>query len=97
MVQRKDLLTLNFYKTTPFTGSLGSLRYRVEKIMVTASDAQLGDSPDAAAPSEPKLLATAWHGPFAFAHTPDAEKITFQADFSEEGLCAVADWLNAQV
>lgn len=31
MILRKDLLSLNFYHTTPFTGSDGAMRYRVEK------------------------------------------------------------------
>ena len=33
MVQRKDLLALNFYKKLPFHGSDGDKRYRVEKFV----------------------------------------------------------------
>ncbi len=95
MVTRKDLLTLNFYKTTPFTGSVGSMRYRVEKVAVPIAGASApeGEEP----PYDTLLQASAWHGPFAFHKTPDSEKLTFQAPFSEEGLEQIVAWLNQQV
>ena len=86
MIDRHSLLALNFYKKSPCTGSDGNMRYRVEKIEFPI--------PDTEDEKEVKLQATIWPGPFAFAKT-DEEKMTRQtADFSEEGLCALVDWLN---
>lgn len=31
MVNRKDLMSLGFYKLSPYTGSDGNMRYRIEK------------------------------------------------------------------
>lgn len=87
MIDRKSLLSLNFYKSSPFTGSDGNLRYRIEKI--TLPD-------DTAASSQLRLQATIWPGPFAFSHTPNEKKTTYLAAFSEEGLQDITQWLNQQ-
>ena len=79
MVERNRLLSLSFYEKSPFTGSDGLLRYRIEK---TETD------------GKKQLLASAWFGEFAFDHTPDEDKSTHTSDFSEEGLSALCDWLN---
>lgn len=81
MVKRENLLSLSYYEFYPFTGSDSGLRYRVEK---TEND---GDK---------QLLATAWRSPLAFDYTPDEDKATFQAEFSNDGLTAIAEWLNTQ-
>ncbi len=94
MIKRSDLLALNFYKSSPFTGSMNGLRYRVERI--TPKPAENADASEAQ-DLEPYLLASAWHGPFAYDHTPAEEITTFTAPFSEEGLVKVVDWLNEQV
>ena len=31
MIEKKDLLSLEFYKKSPFTGSFKKMRYRIEK------------------------------------------------------------------
>ena len=31
MIEKKDLLSLEFYKKAPFTGSFKNMRYRIEK------------------------------------------------------------------
>ena len=84
MINRKELLSLNFYKSKPFTGSDGNLRYRVEKIE---------DPSDA---TQTLLQATVWPGPYAFAKTPDEKKAHHTAAFSEEGLQELVDWMNTQ-
>lgn len=87
MIDRKSLLSLNFYKSSPFTGSDGDLRYRIEKI--TLPD-------DGSEEPQIRLQVTSWFGPFAFAHTPDEKKTTYLAAFSEEGLLNITQWLNEQ-
>ena len=85
MVERKSLLSLGFYEKSPFTGSDHSLRYRIEK-----KESSDGETP------QKKLLTTAWYGPFAYDHTPDEEKITFEAEFSDQGMEDIVRWLNDQ-
>ena len=87
MIERKSLLALNFYKSSPFTGSDGNLRYRIEKVQLPIGDGE---------ETETKLQATVWPGPFAFANTDDEKKTTFMAAFSEEGLQEITDWINTR-
>lgn len=83
MINRKDLLSLGFYKKSPYTGSDGKMCFRLEKTTVT--EPEEGD----------RFLATVWKGPFAFAHTTE-EKITHLEDFTDEGLDKSVDWLNEE-
>ncbi len=85
-MERSDLLSLKFYEKSPFTGSVGNLRYRVEKAEIEI---------DGSERKEKKLLATIWPGPFAFANTDDALKTSEYFAFSEDGLNDIADWINA--
>ncbi|MDD6194087.1 MAG: hypothetical protein PUB19_04200 [Lachnospiraceae bacterium] len=87
MIERKSLLALNFYKSSPFTGSDGNLRYRIEKIQLPIEGSE---------DTETKLQATVWPGPYAFAKTEDEKKTTFVAAFSEDGLQDITDWINSQ-
>lgn len=86
MIVRHDLLDLNFYKKSPFTGSDGTMRYRVERIEIPQSEET----------AIAQLCATVWFGPYAFACTPDEEKTTHTAAFSEQGMTELVDWMNAQ-
>lgn len=79
MVERDRLLALSFYEKSPFTGSDKAMRYRIEK----------QESEDGK-----KLLVYAWFGLYAFDHTPREEMKTHLADFSEDGLDEITDWLN---
>lgn len=90
MIERSDLLSLNFYKSKPFTGSDGNLRYRVEKIEVP------DDSGEDDGATKAMLQATVWPGPFAFAKTADEKKTRHTAAFSEEGMQDLVDWMNRQ-
>lgn len=108
MLQRKELLSLGFYKKSPFTGSIGDLRYRLEKYDVP-EETPLGpyapvekskkeppseDAPAEEPPTKTVLLVTTWPGPYAFDTTADELKKRALFDFSEEGLIAVTDFLN---
>lgn len=78
-MKRQDLLSLSFYEHSPFTGSIGKLRYKIEK-----SEDQ----------GNKTLTATIWHGEFAFDHTSDSEKTSKIFEFSEEGMENIAAWIN---
>lgn len=82
MIQASDLLSLSYYELAVFTGSFGSLRYRIEKQDIDDKNS---------------LLVTAWNTPLAFDHTPDEDKETYSTQFSVEGLSDIADWLNQRV
>ncbi len=86
MIQKTDLLNINFYKKECFTGSCRGMRYLIKK---AAADSADGESSDL-------LHATVWPGPYNYESTADDQKKTAQFPFSEEGLRAAADWLNAE-
>ncbi|MEE3481466.1 MAG: hypothetical protein VZQ80_05720 [Lachnospiraceae bacterium] len=110
MLQKKELLSLGFYKKSPFTGSLGTLRYRLEKSDVPEEtplgpyvpeetqkeDVSDGDAPSDEIPMKTVLLLTIWPGPYAFDTTSDELKKKAIFEFSEEGLSAVTDFLNGK-
>lgn len=79
MTNRKDLLSLGFYKKSCYTGSDGEMRYRIEK--TTEND-------------EDQLLVTVWRGPYAFATTTE-EKTTHLLPFSDAGIDEAVVWLNS--
>lgn len=81
MINRKNLLNLNFYKKEPFTGSFQGMRYRIEK---KEEDGTVF------------LLAATYPQPFCFTATDDSLKTFQKFDFTEQGLCDVSDWLNEQ-
>lgn len=85
MVNRKDLLALNFYKKTCFFGSLKKMHYKIEMATVTNEE------------EENKIFkVTYWPGPYILSKTPDNLKQYAEFPFSEEGLQSVADFLNEQ-
>ena len=85
MIDRKRLLSLGYYKkAASFTGSDKNKCYKIERVTI-----ELGPEE-----TESKFQATIWPGPFAFDNTADELKQTRQADFTEEGLMELVDWMN---
>lgn len=82
MVRRRELLALNFYKKSPFFGSIKNMNYKIERMNIEDE----GDY----------FKVTYWPGPYNFAKTSDTLKQTAIFPFSEEGICSVADFLNEQ-
>ncbi len=79
MIQRSDLLALDYYKKAKFTGSYKGMRYRVESF---------GEKPDL------KLKATIWPEPLSFDATAEGKKTAEEFEYSNDGLVKVAEWLN---
>lgn len=77
---RKDLFTLNYYKKQPYTASSNGTRIRLKR----EGDEEQGFY----------LELITWTEPFAFDKTPEEQKTAYRFDYSEEGICAVIDWLN---
>jgi hypothetical protein len=84
MIERKDILSLNFYKKEKFNGSYRGMRYRIEK--------STDDSED----KNDIFKVSAWPGPYIYSVTPDEKKTAASFPFSEEGLQQITDWLNEQ-
>ncbi len=83
MIEKTDLLSIGYYGKGIFTGSWKKLRYRIEKY-----------TPEEEGASD-ELLLTWWLGALSFDNTPDEDKNTFHAAFSDEGLSDITDRLNA--
>ncbi len=80
MIQRSDILSIPFLKKSPFTGSLGGMRYRLERL----------EREEGAA----ALLAQIWEGPYCFDAVDKEQKKGEEFSFDEEGICRCIDWLN---
>jgi hypothetical protein len=81
MIERSSLLSLNFYKKEPFTGSYEGMRYRIEK---KEKD------------GESLLCATTYPYPFCFTATKEEDKTSADFPFSEDGMEEAVAWLNEQ-
>ena len=62
MIQREDILSMEYLKKTVYTGCHQGMRYRLEGV----SDAEGGK----------KLKVTVWPEPFNFFKTPEEDKIS---------------------
>lgn len=85
MITRKDVMPVNFLKKEKFTGSDSGMRYRMEMT-------KRGEEPD----TETVLTVTAWPEPYGYDATSDEQKIRQEFSFSEEGIVASVEWLNAR-
>ncbi len=88
MIERKDLYHVPFYKKSDFTGSYQGMRYRIGKVT-------LKEEKDGAEIERTILRVTAWPGPYAFDATADDKKESEEFEFSDDGITAACDWLNA--
>ena len=80
MIQRDDILSIEFLKKTEFTGCHKGMRYRLEK-------AQADDG-------ETKLKCTVWPEPFNYFKTPDNKKESGFFFFEEDGIVDAVAWMN---
>ena len=79
MVNVKDLLSLEYYKKTSFTGSDRAMRYKIEKFEEEDNK---------------YLKVWHWRGPFAFNSTDDDKKTTELFPFESESIEKIAEYLN---
>jgi hypothetical protein len=82
MLTYEEVLNLNYYKKTSYSGWMKPLRFLIK--METTEE---GNS---------IFHAWVWPGPYIFSLANDTEKIDFIAPFSEEGKKQVVDWINQQ-
>lgn len=81
MIQRNDILSMEYLKMTEFTGSCRGMRYRLEG--VNGEDGK-------------RLKATVWPEPFNYFTTPEDRKISELFSFDEDGVTDAVDWMNDQ-
>lgn len=79
MIERQDILSMEYLKKTEFTGSHQGMRYRLEG--VSSEDGK-------------KLKATVWPEPFNFFKTPAEEKESAEFSFDEDGVSDAVAWMN---
>jgi len=82
MLTYDEVLNLNYYKKTSYTGWMKPLRFLIK--MEKPED------------SEPIFHAWVWPGPYIFDLTDDSLKIDTTAPFSEDGKREIVDWINTQ-
>lgn len=83
MIQRNDILSIEYLKKTEFTGSHQGMRYRLEGM----------DGGE----SGKKLLCTVWPEPFSFSKTPEEEKEKAEFPFGEDGIEEAVSWMNERL
>lgn len=81
MIERRDVMPINFLKKENFNGSFQGMRYRMAK-------AEMGE--------DTCLRVTVWPEPLGFDATPEEEKTWEDFPFTEEGIVSGVEWLNGQ-
>lgn len=79
MIQREDILSMEYLKKTEYTGCHQGMRYRLEKV-----EDEEGK----------KLQATVWPEPFNFSNTPEEKKTRKSFSFDEDGIRDAIAWMN---
>ncbi len=80
MIQRDDILSMEYLKKTEFTGCHKGMRYRLEK-----AEGEDGET---------KLKCTVWPEPFNFFKTPEDKKESDLFFFGEDGVVDAVAWMN---
>ena len=79
MIQREDILSMEYLKKTEYTGCHQGMRYRLE----AASDEE-----------GKRLKVTVWPEPFNFFRTPEEQKTSALFSFDEDGIVDAIAWMN---
>lgn len=82
MLTYDEVLNLNYYKKTPYTGWMNPLRFLIKQEKPEEGDAI--------------FHAWVWPGPYIFDLTDEKLKIDTTAPFTEEGKRQIVDWINEQ-
>jgi hypothetical protein len=81
MIERKDILSLEFLKKDVYTGSYQGMRYRLS--MGCEEEQQV-------------LQAVVWPEPYNYFHTEEKIKARCYFPFTEEGINQAIDWMNEE-
>lgn len=91
MIQREDILSMEYLKKTEYTGSHQGMRYRLEK-----KETEVTEGTDETKETKviKELLVTVWPEPFNFISTPEEKKIKKKFSFDEDGVVDAISWMN---
>jgi hypothetical protein len=81
MIERKDILSLEFLKKYVYTGSYQGIRYRLSMV---------GEG------EKRTLQAIVWPEPYNFFHTEEKLKVISSFPFTEDGIIRAIDWMNQE-
>ena len=82
MLTYDEVLNLNYYKKTSFTGWMKPIRFLIKQEKNEDGTAI--------------FHAWVWPGPYIFDLTEDSLKIDITAPFTEKGKQQIVDWINEQ-
>ena len=82
MIQREDILSMEYLKKTEYTGCHQGMRYRLEG--VSGEEGK-------------KLKVTVWPEPFNFLKTPEEKKQSAVFEFAEAGVVEAVAWMNERL
>lgn len=82
MLTADEVLNLNYYKKTSYTGWINGMRFLIKREALEEGDAI--------------FHAWVWPGPLIFDLVDDTQKYDFTAPFTDGGKQQVVDWINAQ-
>ena len=82
MLTYDEVLNLNFYKLSAYTGWIHPLRFRIQ--MEKTND------------EESIFRVWIWPAPYIFDFVENDKKITYTAPFTQDGKKQIVDWINTQ-
>ena len=82
MLTTDEILNLNYYKKTSYTGWMNGMRFLIKREAPEDGDAI--------------FHAWVWPGPLIFDLAAEEKKRDFTAPFSNEGKQQIVDWINSQ-
>lgn len=82
MLTYDEVLNLNYYKKTTYTGWINGMRFLIRR--------------ETPGESDPIFHAWVWPGPKIFDLTDDSLKLEKTTAFSEEGKKEIVDWINEE-
>ena len=94
MIERRDVMPLNYYKKLGFSGSHKGMRFMLRKAVETMEIQ--GENGEKQERPVDKLEAVIWPQPFNIEVTPDDEKQKERFPFTDEGILMAIQWLNEQ-
>lgn len=86
MVEKRNMMPLNFFKKEAYTGSSENMRYRIARITE-------GEGEEMAV----WLEAVVYPEPYCYELTPEENKVRKRFPFKEESLEEIRSWLNETI
>lgn len=81
MLTNQEVLNLNFYKKSHYTGWINPIRFLIKREEVDENAI---------------FHAWVWPGPYIFDLVDEKDKLEFTTTFNEEGKQEVVNWINEQ-